>query len=233
MMKLEEASPRFFPAREPDDDAGHLHRQVIGYLGALLPLMILGLASFRPTRGLPLRLDSVSAYYYTGAVAVFTGVLASLAVFFFTYPGYKEGWDRFFARVAGTCAVLVAAFPTAAPRCALQLSWWTKTTGIVHFAAAAVLFVDFAAISLFLFTRSKAKASDRPLEKKVRNGIYRFCGAAMLACIAWAGISHFVFKGPIFWPEVLALEFFAFSWLTKGRAEWTLARLAGRKSRAE
>ena len=38
------------------------------------------------------------------------------------------------------------------------------------------------------------------------------------------------FKGaPIFWPEVLALEFFAVSWLVKGRAYATVVA-AGKRS---
>ena len=46
----------------------------------------------------------------------------------------------------------------------------------------------------------------------------------MLVCIVWAGVARFV-GSPIFLPEALALEFFAFSWLTKGRAGWTLHRV--------
>jgi hypothetical protein len=50
--------------------------------------------------------------------------------------------------------------------------------------------------------------------------IHIFCGAAMVACMVWAGIAT-VLDTPIFWPEALALEFFAVSWLVKGRADIT------------
>ena len=68
------------------------HRQLIGILGFCLPFFVYLLAGFRFTPPLPpwTRLDSVSAYYYTGAVAVFVGVIFALSLFLFTYPGYKE-----------------------------------------------------------------------------------------------------------------------------------------------
>ncbi|MFC1955918.1 hypothetical protein ACFLWZ_05265 [Chloroflexota bacterium] len=44
----------------------------------------------------------------------------------------------------------------------------------------------------------------------------------------WAGIASFN-GAPIFWPEALALEFFAVSWLVKGRADIT-AVAAGRRT---
>jgi hypothetical protein len=56
----------------------------------------------------------------------------------------------------------------------------------------------------------------------VRNWIYISCGVAMLACLVWAGIA--VLRGaPIFWQETGALEFFAISWLVKGRVDKTAA----------
>ena len=46
----------------------------------------------RPTPGLPRweTLNSVSAYYYSGAVAAFVRVIFALALFLFTYRGYKN-----------------------------------------------------------------------------------------------------------------------------------------------
>jgi len=61
------------------------------------------LAGIRPVNNLPQwdLLNSISAYYYTGAVAVFVGVLFALSLFLFTYPGY----ERVFAdRVVGGLA---------------------------------------------------------------------------------------------------------------------------------
>ena len=61
-----------------------------------------------------------------------------------------------------------------------------------------------------------------PQDKRTRNGVYRVSGMAMVACILWAGGAS-LRHAPIFCPEALALEFFAVSWLVKGRADWTIA----------
>ena len=74
-------------------------------------------------------------------------------------------------------------------------------------------------------------AATRTLENALRKlGFYRVCGAAMVGCIAWAGSALFT-GAPIFWPEALALEFFAVSWLVKGRADRT-AVVVGRRTLA-
>jgi hypothetical protein len=223
------------PKKKDDDNAGYLHRQVIGYLGLLLPITIWVIARTRPTTGLDgTLLTSISAYYYTGAVAVFTGILAALAVYLFIYRGYRNRFalrDRIAAWIAGAAAVAVALFPTAAPIDSLKLSWWESSTGRIHGIAASILFLDFAYFSLFLFTKSNPEApAARDTDKTVRNGIYIFCGAVMVVCIGWAGCVQLFGKEPkaIFLPEALTLVFFAISWLTKGRADKTAIRLAGR-----
>ena len=75
----------------PQDLSHRFHRSLIGYLGILLPVLLYGLAGLRPTTDLPRweTLNSISAYYHTGAVAVFVGVLFALALFLLTYRGYK------------------------------------------------------------------------------------------------------------------------------------------------
>lgn len=118
-----------FPTGEPDDLSGHAHRQFIGSLGLVLPLLLWVIAGLRPTEGLPRweLLGSVSAYYFTGAVAAFVGILV-----------------------------------------------------------------------------------------------------AMVVCMSWTATAS-LSGASIFWPEVLALEFFAVSWLLKGRADRT-AVITGRRA---
>jgi len=225
--------PLFAP-REPDDLSSAAYRQLIGYLGLVLPFILWLVAGVRPTEGLPpwQLLESVSSYYYTGAVSAFVGVLAALGAFLVTYRGYKNEYrwrDRVAGVVAGIAAVLVALFPTAGPTGLPVLSWWTKLTGIIHYIAAATLFCSFIFFSLFLFRKSKpGSGKTLTMSKRVRNGIHTFCGIAMAVCIAWAGIASLM-NEPIFWPEALALEFFAVSWLAKGRADRTLIA-AGRRT---
>lgn len=101
--------------------------------------------------------------------------------------------------------------------------------GRLHLLAAVLLFGAFIYISIFLFPKSGVER--RALlhrGKGWRNLVYRLCGVAMMASILWAGIASHM-DSPIFWPEALALEFFAVSWLVKGRADWT-AVAAGRRT---
>lgn len=82
----------FWPPQQPDDQSSNAHRQLIGLLGLMLPPLVYLIAGLRPTQGLPSwqLLSSISAYYYTGAVAAFVGILIALAVFLFTYSGYDN-----------------------------------------------------------------------------------------------------------------------------------------------
>lgn len=223
-----------FPKGESDDLSSYAHRQFIGSLGLVLPLLLWVIGGLRPTEGLPRWevLGSVSAYYYTGGVAAFVGVLVALGLFLYTYHGYKNQYrrrDRVAAIVAGSAAVLVATFPTAAPDRLAAPSWWTLRVGAIHYIAAVVLFLAFIYFSLFLFPKSKVGPGETlPPGKRFRNRIYIACGIAMAACILWAAIAS-LSGGPIFWPEVLALEFFAVSWLVKGRADRTVVA-AGRRA---
>ena len=63
--------------------------------------------------------------------------------------------------------------------------------------------------------------------KRGRNAFYYLCGAMILIAMAWAGLSARS-GGSIFWAEVVALEFFALSWLVKGHTERTAVALAYR-----
>jgi hypothetical protein len=94
------------------------HRQVIGVLGLVLPLLLYVLAGLRPTAGLkPWQpLDALSAYYYTGAVGAFVGVLFALSLFLLTYQGYEGVQaDRIVGRIGGAAALVVVLFPTKVP----------------------------------------------------------------------------------------------------------------------
>jgi hypothetical protein len=129
--------------------------------------------------------------------------------------------------IAGAAAVLVAVFPARAPDGVLPPSWWMATTGRIHYAGAIVLFGALIFFALCQFPQSSRARGNQPLDKRVRNAIYRICGVAMIVCILWAGLAALA-DAPIFWPEALALEFFAVSWLVKGRADRTVAAVGTR-----
>ena len=218
---------RFFADSGPDDLSSHRYRMLIGYIGLTLPFLLYVIAGWRYVEGLSRwkLLSSISAYYYTGAVAVFVGVLVALAMFLFFYQGYDNPdrrLDRMAAITAGIAAIGVAFFPTRAPENLTGPSWWTPIVGVFHFLSAFVLFGSFIFFSLVLFRKSNVKnRGSRPREKRRRNTIFVICGLAMGACIVWLLIA-LILRRPIFWPEALALEFFAISWLAKARAEVTL-----------
>ncbi len=197
------------------------HRRLIGILGLLLPGLLYLLAGLLPTGGLtPWRfLPSVSAYYYTGPVGVFVGVLFALSLFLFTYQGYEgDKADRVLGRLGGAAALGVALFPTAAPYGVSEPAWWSPAIRVAHYVSAVVLFAAFILFSIWLFRKSRiANRRDRPPDKRWRDSICLICGIGMIICVLWAA-SSVVTKASIFWPEALAIMAFAISWLVKGEA---------------
>jgi len=209
---------------QPDD----AHRQLIGWIGLVLPLLLILFACVRDGWARFKSLESVSAYYYTGAAGLFLGMLFALALFLASYRGYpnnKHNWaDRWAARLAAGSALVVAFFPTKAPDDMAPLAWWKPVTGVLHHVGAVVLFAMFAVFALCLF---RLGDPDKPpaADKTLRNHIYLGCGVTILLCMAWAGFN--AFKGdPIFRPEAIALVAFAVSWLVKGYGHLTIANIA-------
>jgi heme A synthase len=213
----------------PDDLSLQAHRRIIGTLGVVMPVLVYLFAGLRPTAGLPAWdvLWSVSAYYYTGAVGVFVGLLFALSLFLFSYQGYKRvRADRVVGKVGGVAALGVALFPTAAPSGLSEPSWWSETTAVIHYVAAVVLFTAFILFAVWLFRRSDTPSRrDRPPDKRRRDGVCLACGLVMIACVVWAAVAKLV-VAPIFWPESIAIVAFAISWLVKGEAHKPVVRAA-------
>lgn len=214
MITLTPQRPR--PSR-PDDLSGDAHRQLIGWIGLLLPGLLVAITIGRDGVERWRSLESISAYYYTGAVAAFVGMLVALALFLFTYRGFANAnnkFDRGAAAIAGIAAILVAFFPTAAPGGVPPLSWWRPSTGTLHIGAAVVLFLAFAFFALWLFPLSGRGQRET---NGWRNKTYLLCGAAIVLCILWALANGLAGKD-IFVPESGALIAFSVSWLVKGYA---------------
>ena len=212
------------PAYRKDDNSSPIHRQLIGYIGLFLPVILIFMAVLRDGLIQWKSLKSVSAYYYSGAAAAFVGMLVSLALFLFTYRGYDNecNWvDRAASITAGVAALGVAVFPTKAPDGWTPLSWWTPLSGILHFGFAILLFLMFAVFALFLFP-IKAKGEKVRSGKRRRNRVYVSCGVIILASLIWAVMALRSGKS-IFLPESVALIAFAVSWLAKGQAHKSIA----------
>jgi hypothetical protein len=208
-----------------DDLSDHAHRQLIGYIGLSLPVVLFVIAGARNPGGAGRwrLLDSISAYYYSGAIAAFVGLLVALALFLFTYRGYENRYRRFDRAagiIGGAAALGVAFFPTAAPTNVPPLIFWTPATGVLHYASAIILFAVFAVFSLWLF-RLRAPGEALTDDKRRRNRLYLTCGLLIVATIAWAGINGRA-KRSMFLPESIAVVAFAVSWLAKGYALTTI-----------
>lgn len=237
-MRLVRVAPQS-PPESPDDLSNRAERRIIGTIGLVLPLLLYLIAAWRP-QDPSMRwhvLPSISAYYYTGAVAVFVGLLVSLGVFLFAYQGYANRWHRLdiiAARTAAAAALFVAFFPTGKPAGYAEQPWWRPWMESLHNIGATVLFCTFAFFALFLFRRtdaSDAAGDARTPDKRWRDKVYLVSGIAIVGAIAWAAIigslNQLAVGGisdrPIFWPECMALVFFAISWLVKGRVDQAMS----------
>ena len=103
-------SIQYFAPEAEDDLSSHAYRQAIGWLGVLLPWLLLPLARWRAVGVFPdwQPLDSISQYYYSGATALLTGALAALAIFFLTDRGFanESKWaDQTLGKIAGLAAL--------------------------------------------------------------------------------------------------------------------------------
>lgn len=197
-------------------------RRGVGLLGLLMPILLVAGLAFIFGEG---RLEpSLSHYFYTRIGGVFVGTLCVVAFFLYCYRGYNRA-DRVTSRLAAVFALTIAFFPAdPAPLYSVvtyQCAYWVC---VVHFTAATLMFLTFAYISLFLFTKTDAPAA-MTRRKRHRNLVYRVCGVVML--IALVGI---VLTGlvpavalplspyhPIFFLEGIALWAFGLSWLVKGQ----------------
>ena len=202
------------------------YRTAIGVFGVSLPpiLMLASWLGFLETRELQ---NSISAYYWAGMRDWFVGTLFVIGVFLFFYQyrprnhgdearsqitAVRNGWaDAWLGKIAGICAVLVALLPTTPPASTTQ----PPTIGMIHGAAAGVLFICLALFPLLLFSQSKK-----------RGPTYRFYGWAMLAAISLVVVYQFAPEGfrtaiapwkPILFLETFLIEIFGVSWFEKGR----------------
>ena len=224
-------------------------RRSIGVVGLFLPiaLTVYGLLSWDGI------LSSMSAYYYSPMREIFVGTLCALAVFLWTYEGYraKPGEvlsDRLMSRIASIGAAGVALFPTAsapvfaedgapasdamAATCTIsQCLLGEGTASTLHFIAAGVFFIAMGLMALLLFTRGDA----RDPAKQAANRIYRLCGWTILIAIALVGVLQFTglrhtleALRPVFWLEIVASVAIAVSWMVKGDAMQPLQRIMAR-----
>lgn len=201
----------------------NLLRRFLGAMGFLLPA-VLFIGSYVQC-GCNHIQDSISAYYYTPFVSVFCGILFTIAIFLFTYPGFDLA-DKWATNAAGVFAIGVAIFPmhfdTPLDTCNTSIGNASEQIGFLHIASAALFFITIAGISCFLFTRTH-KDKEPTAEKKKRNIIYIGSGVIIYLAIGLLILDHFAIihlgcyiPRHVFVLETVCLFAFGTSWIIKG-----------------
>jgi hypothetical protein len=223
-------------------------RKTIGWLGMLLPFLLLAGNYFLNTSGLfndewfiqkygayayeneGSFKSSVSHYYYTTVGEIFTGTLLAVALFMICYTGHpkRDGdWglsDNAMTNLAGIFAIGVVAFPTTATpgiRDNLRSFISSETVGLIHYAFAASFFLVLAFMSILNFRRAQDPAL---FGKGDDDPFYLTCGVVMIACLVMVPVLSSVETlepiHPTFLLEAVALIAFGSSWLKKGKADF-------------
>lgn len=187
-------------------------RCLIGGLGMALPWIVVVL-SLAFGYGFP---DSISATYFVDpCVAPFMIILGSAGVLLCTYKGY-DLIDNILNTIAGIFGICVCLFPCAAKSGNIGTFQLTaNVSDIIHMVAAISFFGILAYNSLFQFTKSNGEMTEL---KKKRNLIFRICGIGMIASFALLPLASFgILNIPhVIWViEMIALQFFGISWITK------------------
>ena len=188
-------------------------RCIIGWLGLLLPWLVVLILQYFPT--------SISATYYTQACATFMIILGSASILLFCYQGY-DWLDDVINTVAGIAGLMICLFPCWVEGEGPKVGTFMldmDTSNIVHCIGAGVFFGMLSINSLFRFTKTSGEMTPN---KKKRNIIYRVCGIGMLASFTMFFLPDFHCRTWII--EAVALFFFGISFLTKAnRYPWLFA----------
>lgn len=192
-------------------------RKMIGWLGLLLPWLCVVL-----TKSFP---DSISITYYTQeAGPVFMIILGAASMLLICYQGY-DYWDNLLNTIAGIFGLGICLFPCANPAETVVGTFQLPQhmSGFFHNASAILFFGLLSYNSLFQFTKTAAEQPSK--QKTCRNRIFRICGVGMIASfLIIAILSLFKVNNAIWIGELLALNFFGISWLTKANCyKWLFA----------
>ena len=144
----------------------------------------------------------------------------------YAYRGYTKDANNDDAKATwtGVFAILVALFP-ADPSGGVGIP--ETLSGKAHLAFAASFFAMLAYFCLCLFTKSRSKPHERPVQKQHRDRLYRLAGYTIIVSIVLIGVLGFVPEGviqaveawnPVFVLESIAVIAFGVAWLTKGQA---------------
>ena len=209
-------------------------RKAVGIIGISLPIVLLAgsfiISDCSEVQG------SISKYYHTVMRNVFVGALCAVALFLWTYKGYRRDAkdhkymipDNPAGNLAALFALGVAFFPTYIgsddlTSCIRQV-YDHKVIGTLHLIWAFLFFLSLAYFSIILFTKGKNKSANR---------FYKICGYTILGSITLIIIYLYILNdifpqlrkiNPVFWLETFALWAFGVSWLTKGKVSFASSK---------
>ncbi len=193
-----------------------LLRQTVGWIGTLLPFVLLVGAAISSTAPRP---DSMSGYYYTDVRDIFVGALCALGVFLGAYEGYDDV-DRWITNIAGFGAIGVAFCPTKPAVCSAgaracpassvtHLSTSQQVVGDIHVVFATATFIALGLMALrfakggmtppgqsamgqirYGLGFGKPSVGDQPQRYTGENVIYRASGITILSCVILAALSN-------------------------------------------
>jgi hypothetical protein len=179
-------------------------RKVIGILAILMPFILVVGDQF--SGWTPIR-QSFSAYYWSNAGVLFTGMLITFGIFLITYHGY-DFVDNLITTSAGIAMILTALFPMEGGSTYLFGFISSEVTGNLHYTFAASTFILLGVMSLVQFSKGL---------NDTKNLIHRGCGGIILIMV----VSMFLAKmtgdsSAVFFPESIIVWAFGISWLVKG-----------------
>jgi hypothetical protein len=208
-------------------------RQTVGWIGTLLPVVLLVGVAISSTASRP---GSISGYYYTDMRNILVGALCALGVFLGAYAGYDDV-DRWITNIAGIGAIGVAFCPTKPAVCATgaqacpassvtHLSTSQQVVGDIHLVFAAATFIALGLMAVrfakggmtpsgqstmgqirYGLGFGQPSADDQPQRFRGENVIYRASGVTILSCVILAALSNLLPAAVnAHWPLLFTFE---------------------------
>lgn len=192
-----------------------LLRKVIGWIGTLLPVVLVAGDAAFSSAPLPI---SFSDYYYTPMRNIMVGSLCVLGVFLLVYDvGVRL--DHWITNIAGV-GVLGVAFLPGTPEGTYTSS--QEVVGNVHVVFASIAFLAFS-ITTWRFVRADSDGPGGTAPSRSSCIFYRTSSLVMLAFIILSGLAILLPVSiqddtkVLFITEALACMTFGISFLVKGR----------------
>lgn len=200
-------------------NTSHLQlRRNLGILGISMPIILF------TGNGFELR-SSISHFYYSDMIVVFTGILCAFGLFLFSYRGYEKDKetisDNLLTTIAGVFAISTALIPTGCSEldCVAPNGHSDGVRSTIHLVSAAGFLTIMGWMAFFRFTKSKSPDLS-PIKKK-RNRFYKISAIAVWGSLALVGIGFATNTDltgyDVFIGETIALFFFGAAWLVKGK----------------